>query len=143
MNKFQERLNELLEENNLSRLKLSKILNISATTINDYFNKGYYPRIDIAIKMAKYFNCSLNFLFGLSDEIQNNDKNNNLFIENFQNLLKIHNLSIAKALKNLQMSEYDYYRWKAGQFPKTSNLIDIANYFDVSIDYLVGRSDIK
>ena len=37
------------------------------------------------------------------------------------------------------MSEYNYYRWKAGLFPKTINLIDIEKYFDVSIDYLVGK----
>lgn len=32
--------------------------------------------------------------------------------------------------------------WKNGAYtPKTDKLIIIANYFDVSLDYLVGRSD--
>ena len=37
------------------------------------------------------------------------------------------------------MGEYDYYRWKDGMFPKTINLITIAKYFDVSVDFLVGN----
>ena len=69
MNKFQERLQELLEDKHLSRLQLANNLNISSTTINGYFNKDYYPRIDIAIEISKYFNCSLDYLFGFSDDV--------------------------------------------------------------------------
>ena len=137
---FQERLNELLLENNLNRLQFANKIGVASTTINDYFNYGYYPSINFAKKMANYFNVSLDYLFGLTDEIHNNDKNNNTFIENFTTLLKENHLSIAKAMKELKMSEYNYYRWKAGLFPKTASLIEIAKYFNVSIDYLVGRS---
>ena len=38
MTEFQERLNELLEEKNLSRLKLANSIGITSTTINGYFN---------------------------------------------------------------------------------------------------------
>ena len=139
MNNFQERLKELLEENSLNRLQLAKAISVSSTTINGYFNNNYYPQIEIAIKMASYFNCSLDYLFGLSEEKINNDKSNNSFITNFHNLIKLNKLSIAGTLKALQMSEYNYYRWKKGMFPKTSNLIEIAQFFDVSIDFLVGK----
>ncbi len=144
MNDFQERLEELLVENNLSRLQLSKILNISSTTINGYFNNNYYPKIEIAISMSIYFNCSLDFLFGLSD-IKNNvsHNNNNTFFENFNNLIKLSGISIAQTMKNLKMSEYNCYRWRDGLLPKTVNLIDIAKYFDISVDYLLGNLIIK
>lgn len=139
MNGFQERLQELIMDNNLNRLQLSKILKISSTTINGYFNNNYYPQINIALEMARYFNCSLDYLFGLSDEMKNNNSNTNEFINNFKFLIEQKNLSIAKCLKQLKMSEYNYYRWKNGQFPKTNNLIDIAKYFDISIDWLIGN----
>ena len=141
MNDFQERLQDLLLENNLSRLQLSKILGISSTTINGYFNDNYFPQIGIAIKLADYFNCSLDYLFGLSNTIVNTNKNKKSFIENFENLLKENKLPIARALREMHMSEYNFYRWKNGKFPKTCNLIEIAKYFDVSIDYLIGRCD--
>lgn len=139
MEEFVERLNELLVENNLSRLQLANKINVSSTTINGYFNKGYLPEISIAIKLGNFFNCSLDYLFGRTDLIKNTDKNNNTFIENFDTLLREKQLSIAKAMKELKMSEFNYYRWKSGQFPKTVNLIDIANYFDVTIDFLIGK----
>lgn len=41
------------------------------------------------------------------------------------------------------MSEYNYYRWRDGLLPKTVNLIDIAKYFDISVDYLLGNLIIK
>ncbi len=139
MNEFQERLQELLEENNLSRLQLAKSLNISSTTINGYFNNGYYPNIEIAIKMANYFNCSLDFLFGLSDINDFSNRNNKTFFENLKSLIKSSGISIAQTMKNLKMSEYSYYRWCDGLIPKTINLIDLAKYFDVSIEYLLGN----
>ena len=67
MNKFQERLQELLDENGLNRLKLSKQINISFETLNGYFNKNFYPEISVAIKISKYFNCSIHYLLGLTD----------------------------------------------------------------------------
>ena len=140
-NFFQERLQELLDEVSFSRLQLANAINVSSTTINGYFNKDYYPQINIAIDMANFFNCSLDYLFGLSDTLININKNNNSFISNFDALLKLNKLPISKALRELNMSEYNYYRWKNGKFPKTINLIQISKYFGVSLDYLIGRSD--
>ena len=139
MNGFQERLQELLVENDLSRLQLAKSLNISSTTINGYFNNDYYPKIEIAINMANYFNCSLDFLFGLSDVSDFSNRNNNTFFDNLNNLIKSSKTSIAQTMKNLKMSEYNYYRWRDGLLPKTVNLIDLAKYFDVSVEYLLGN----
>ena len=140
--KFKERLEELLKENGLNRLKLANKIGVTSTTINGYFNDNYYPRIDIAVKMAREFNCSLDYLFGLDDDnfdgfVLNNE---NTFIENFDHLLKQNHLAIANALKQMNLGEYDYYRWKKGMFPKTTNLIVIANFFGVSLDMLVGAT---
>ena len=140
MNEFQERLQELLVDNNLSRLQLAKALNISSTTINGYFNNDYYPEISIAVKIANHFNCSLDFLFGLSDISDFSNRNNNSFFENFNNLIKESGISISKTMKNLKMSEFNYYRWRDGLLPKTVNLIDLAKYFDVSIEFLLGNN---
>jgi len=42
------------------------------------------------------------------------------------------------------MSMLGYQRYEYGtREPAHKNLIALADYFDVSLDYLVGRSDIK
>ena len=138
MNEFQERLKELLEEKGMSRLALAKKLGISSTTINGYFNDNYFPHINIAIAMAEFFGCSLDYLFGLSDDKRAKGANKNSFIENFKSVIDENHLSISKAMKELNMSQYNFYRWKNGLFPKMNDLLDIAKYFEVGLDFLVG-----
>ena len=125
MNNFQERLTELLEDNNMSRLKLAKEINSTSTTINGYFNKDYFPTLEIAIRISKYFNISLDYLFGLS--------------ENFNSLVSSSKKSILNTMKEMAFTDANYYRWKSGLIPKTSNLVTIAKHFGVSLDYLVGN----
>ena len=79
MNKFQESLKELLDDNKISRLQLAKNIGIDYSTINGYFNKNYYPQLDIAIKIANYFDCSLDYLFGLSFNKENENTNSLLY----------------------------------------------------------------
>ena len=142
MNEFQERLQELLIENNLSRLQLSKIIKISFETLNGYFNRDFYPELSIAIKLANYFQCSLDYLMGLSEIYNNNDKNELSFIETINKLKKENNISIEKLMKAINMSETNFYRWQRGDnTPSMLSLISIAKYFDVSLDYLVGYTN--
>lgn len=140
MNKFQERLQDLLVENELSRLQLSKKIGISFETLNGYFNKGFYPELSVAIKIADYFDCSLQYLMGLTEDYQTYDKNDLSFIDTIRKLLNENNLSIEKLMKALDMSEANYYRWKnKNNKPAMQSLIAIAKFFDVTIDYLVGH----
>ena len=143
MNNFQDRLQDLLIENNLNRHQLSTQLGIPVSTINGYFSNNYYPTIEIAQKLADYFKCSLDYLFGLSDTIKSCEKSNKTFFEKLDKAIKDKKVPIAKAMRDMCMSEYNYYRWRNGKFPKTSNLIEIAKYFDISVDYLVGDLLIK
>ena len=142
MNDFQERLQELLIENELSRLQLSKKIGISFETLNGYFNKNFYPELSVAIKIANYFDCSLQYLMGLTDEYKCYDENELSFIDTLQNLMKEKHISIEKLMKSLNMSETNYYRWKKNDNkPAMQSLIAIAKYFDVTIDYLVGKQN--
>lgn len=43
----------------------------------------------------------------------------------------------------LNMSKGNCSKWEAGAEPKSNTLKKIANYFDVSTDYLLGNIDIK
>lgn len=139
MNKFQESLKELLEDNNLSRLQLAKNIGADYSTINGYFNKNYYPQLDIAMKIVKYFNCSLDYLYGLSYNKKNENSNNLPFYETLNHLINESKLSLRKVFKDMKISIANYYRWRDGIIPKTSILIDIAKYFNVGLDYLVGN----
>ena len=112
-----------------------------SVSVDDYFNKDYYPQIEVAKRMAKYFNCSLDYLFGLSDERNKIAYNDKPFFENLENLLKENKIPITRAMKEMGMSSYNYYRWRNGTYPTTLKLLEIVKYLEVSLDYLVGYSN--
>lgn len=49
-------------------------------------------------------------------------------------------ISINKLEEKLDLSRNTLYSWKKNT-PKGSNLMKVADYFDVSTDYLLGRAD--
>lgn len=65
---FTERLTELLNDKNISRRQLSIQSGIPATTINNWYNRESLPTLDIAEKLADYFECSIDYLCGREEE---------------------------------------------------------------------------
>lgn len=61
--------------------------------------------------------------------------------EVFVQLLQKHNLTPYKVSKDTGISQSTLSDWKTGRAkPKVEKLLLIADYFDVSLDYLLGRS---
>ena len=63
---------------------------------------------------------------------------------------RLRQLRLSKNVTAKAMSEYlnmvyrNYQRYEKGEVdPPLSKVIALADFFDVSLDYLVGRSDIK
>ena len=61
----------------------------------------------------------------------------------YEELLKENKTNNTKVSSSLGISRSRYYDWKKGVIPNISTLIELAKYFNVSVDYLVGRSDDK
>lgn len=59
--------------------------------------------------------------------------------ERIQYLCESNGISLNALEKQLDFGTRTISKWKASS-PKVENLIKIADYFNVSIDYLVGRS---
>lgn len=68
-NKFAERLNNLLYENNITKYRLAKETGISKSVITDYCSGKVQPTADVIITVARYFDVSADYLLGLSDGI--------------------------------------------------------------------------
>lgn len=68
--------------------------------------------------------------------------NRSIFAQKLLELRKAHNLSLVSLGEILDISNQAVSLLEKGKrSPSFEVLIAIANYFDVSIDYLVGRSD--
>jgi len=60
----------------------------------------------------------------------------------FVKLLQIRSISAYKLSADTGISQGLISNWKKGtKTPAAENLIVIADYFDISVDYLLGRTD--
>ncbi len=143
-NNFKDILLDLIDENGTSISELSKLLDIDDSNLYDYKNHGAIPNVDFANRLANYFGCSLDYLFGLDEnfkEVKPAKVEPTLFFPRYLRLLEENKISHYKFCKNASVNTSSLWLWKKGSLPKMETLIKIATYFGVSIDYLVGRSD--
>lgn len=64
------------------------------------------------------------------------------FIENIHYLLECNGISKTQFLKEIRLGKNSISNWdNCNTIPNGKTLIAIADYFDVSLDYLVGRTD--
>lgn len=61
--------------------------------------------------------------------------------ENIKELSKSRHISMKDLALDLGFSENLFYTWKKTN-PKASDLAKVADYFHVSVDYLLGREDL-
>lgn len=66
-----------------------------------------------------------------------------MFYERFMVLCLEKNLSPTAAIQEIGLSTGNLKNWKNGRVPKPEVLNKIAEYFDVSLDYLLGKTNIK
>lgn len=59
--------------------------------------------------------------------------------ERIQKLAKKKDKSLQSVAEDLDFSKNLFYRWKESE-PKARDLEKVADYFDVSVDYLLGRT---
>ncbi len=141
---FNLRLKELLDEQEISARKLCEQIGIDHTSIYMYLQGGY-PNLENAVKIANYFDCTLNFLFCI-DELPNQYKffyeyNAGLFFKRYTDLLRLNKISHYKVGKELKLGNSTFKKWQSGCILKIETLTKLSKYFGYSIDYLVGRSD--
>lgn len=142
---FSHNLKDLCQEFNLNIKQLAKLVNIQDSLLYKYINEKSTPSIDNLIKIANFFDCTLDYLAGLDTEIKafqftkNYDKS--LFFKRYSEMLAQNNISNHALSKELGFSPAELKHWKSGRIPYLETLIKIANYFGISIDYLVGRAD--
>lgn len=143
MERFREILKDLINETGLSLRQLEKVSGVSAMQYSRYL-KDSIPTIDVIMKIAKFFNCSIDYLFGLDDNRNTNnyktyDYDISKFLPRYMELLKTNNISHYKFAQTQPFNESIIRHWQAGRVPRLDIIYIIANEFGSSIDYLIGR----
>jgi len=142
MSSFSDKFNELIEDKNTDIEKISKFLGLNNNTkVYAWLKGNNTPRFKTIVMLADYFTCSLDYLLSRT--------------ENFKTIkpkvLPEFNIHLKKVLKECKCSQYKLLKdnvvskghlnsWFNKKIvPSTENIIKLADYLNVSIDYLVGR----
>lgn len=143
LSNFVYTLKELLIENGITQSELAERLNTEPSTISKYLKEKQYPDIEMAVKIADYFGCSLDFLFLLKDRKSNEHFHEcPPFNERFLYLLDSFHISRYKLQQKTNISKSAMYYWQIGKTnPTMDSIIKLAKYFDCSIDFILGRVD--
>lgn len=135
-----ERLSELMNEKEISNKELANVLGVAIATVG-YWKKGRNTmRLSQFIAIANYFNCSLDFLSGRSETVIDFiPKKCPPFYEHLRSILKSKNITRYRITTDTKVKSSHFVDWKNGSDPQIHSLIELADYLDVSLDYLVGR----
>ena len=141
MNKFAENLKDLIFESGKSLRVIGQESGVPHSQISRYI-RHTMPKSEIAFKLAKYFNCSLDFLFGFSEAKGKflGPYDVKKFFQRYLNLLKDNNTTHWKFSHKYNISESGIRIWKKGKIPKMETIVIIADGLCCSIDHLLGAN---
>lgn len=139
--KFAENLAALMSEYNLKAPLFAKILCTDRSNITRYLQGKRFPSFPVFVGIIEYFNVSADVLLGRLD--YTNDTSF-LPIAPFGNrlreVMKETQTTQYRIEKDLKISGESMYGWLTNETSPTVESLDkLADYMDVTIDYLLGR----
>lgn len=144
---FQNRFIDLASDVNAkSKDKKADIIGINRTTFYNAFNYGIVPKTPSLIRIADYFNVSVEYLIGnTDDEYFARSLHPKSFLERLEELRIEYKIKTRYELaQKLLIHRNNIAEWyKLNCLPLIDDLLIIAGYFEVSVDYLLGRTDDK
>lgn len=142
---LQERLIDLSDElGEISKEKKAAIIGINHTTYSRIYNYGIVPRTPALVKIADYFNVSVAYLMGESDSDYFSPIINKVpFTSRLDSLLQEKNIKTLYDLsQKVHIHRNNIRQWyTADCLPLIDDLFILADFFGVSVDYLLGRTD--
>ena len=134
---FIKTIKDILDEQGKTTQDLFNSKIISEDTFYKY--KQRYPSLKTLINIVNYLGVSIDYLLGRSVE---NDYtyytlNSVVFYNNLISLIKSRNISGRRFCSDLHYSRDNLIRWKNGTQPSVQSLIEIAKYFNCTIDDLL------
>lgn len=143
---FQERLNELINENEIKSIyDLVKAMHIDYRSLYNAKKYGIIPTPKILCKIADYFNIPINYLLGYSDnDYFEKSKSPQDFPNRLKSLCKENCYSFYKVEQDCHIDKGYVSRWIREHFTPNLVMLELlCDYFNISLDYILGRTDYK
>lgn len=146
MDEFSKRLKDLMEMEGLSNRALSMKINVDRASIRLWLSGRFYPRYDALIKLAAFFNVSIDYLIGLENVTDNNvrkavsmEEVRKHFFLTLSRYMEEHHLTIYAMAKRIDIDQKAFTNWLTkGSMPETGMIIRLAKEMKIFVDDLLG-----
>lgn len=143
---FRNRLILLMEDNDCKTAKqFANLVGVSSPVISKAINYSIVPSLRMLIKIADKLNLSMLYVIGKSDK---NDfiaaATPSSFYERLPVLADEFHVNYGQIASKMPFPRTYIYEWlKDKSLPSLEYLLDLSEYFKITPDYLLGRSDYR
>ena len=137
-----QRLSDIRNEAGMSQAKLAEELGVTQQAVNTYENSDKDIMTSTILRIADYFNVSVDYLMGISEskdilEPRSNDE----CYKRIGDIRRLKRLSQKQMAELLGVSQQQVGRFESGKYDLSGKrFLQIAEVCDVSLDYLAGRT---
>ena len=136
----------LREEYDLTQLKMSEIMNVSKSNYARWETNESIIPLKHLNNLCNYFNVSMDYITGLSKEknyiIINKKLNKELIGKRLKEFRENNNLTQEELAKQINTSHSTISAYESGKtMLLTAFAYDICKKYNISLDYLCGRTD--
>ena len=135
---FKDVIKILRQEKGLSQAQLAVAFNKSESAIRTWETGRNKPDADTLILLARYFDCSIDYLLGYT-EAGNLDTGNRIKALRKEKGITIHDIAEISGLSSTAISNYE----RGLRSPDAETIIKLAKFFECSTDHLLGLTDAK
>ena len=143
---FFKRIHDLRVDNDLKQKDIALMLKVNVNTYPHWESGMYEMPIEMIDKLAKFYNCSIDYLTGLSNErgLFNKCFNREEMFIRLKRLRKEKKLSQMEMGSILGFGQMNWCRYETGKILiPFSKLYLVAKKFNISLDYLMGKTNDK
>lgn len=139
------RIADLRLDNDLRQKDVAKILGVLENNYSKWERGITDIPLDKSNGLVNYYNCSFDYLFGLSNTNSKELRQNidlHLLSKRLFELRKSKNLTQEQLSNSVGFHQRTYSHYEDGsRVPTSYKVYYIAVYYNVSLDYLVGKTD--
>ena len=140
---FQKRLALLLQDSELSVYEFCAAANVNKSVLNRALLYGIIPGTRSLVKLADALHVPLLYLLAQSDDSSFfAAERPACFSQRLRELMREKELRFSAVAKKMTFPESYFHDWiRTNTLPSPEYLLQIAAFFEVSPDYLLGRTD--
>lgn len=139
------RIKDLREDKDLTQKQVADFLGLSRSGYSKYEQGENDVPTWVLIQLADFYHTSISYILNLTDQIVFEHDNNVAKTKHYpriKHLRKTAGLNQTQLSCKLNMSQTGYSNYETGTCDiPTDILITLADFYNVSIDYILGRTD--